>query len=190
VSVTWSKRYGKTGAVLAHWRGCSSLVNSELIKQSTSEIYFHLSKETMSKRQPYVCLTRAQHKALEQSVHELMEKQTGSGYAINTRAFTDVPYAASMRFYVRKSPEGPGFYDDMQQMIGRGIDWGRLGHISDEVAGAAQNVAGGLATAGALSAATGIGVAATPFLEGAAGIVEGVSLGARGVGAVANIAQA
>ena len=144
----------------------------------------------MTKRQPYVCLTRPQHKALERSVHELMRKQSGSGYPVSTRFFTDVPWAAGVRFYVRKSPEGPGFYDDMEQMIGRGIDWSRVSDISDEVASAAQNVAGGLATAGALSAATGIGAAATPFLEGAAGVVEGVSLGARGVGAVADIAQA
>ena len=90
------------------------------------------SKETMTKRQPYVCLTRPQHKALEASVHELMQKQTGSGYPVSTRFFTDVPWAAGVRFYVRKSPEGPGFYDDMEQMIGRGIDWSRVGDVSDE----------------------------------------------------------
>lgn len=144
----------------------------------------------MPKRQPYVCLTRAQHKALEKSVHELMRKQRGSGYPVSTRYFTDVPYAASMRFYVRKSPEGPGFYDDMQQMIGRGINWSKVGNISDEIASVSQNVAGGLATAGGLAAATGIGAAATPFLEGAAAAAEGISLGARGASAIADIAQA
>ena len=123
-------------------------------------------------------------------MHELMRKQTGSGYPVSTRSFADVPWAAGVRFYVRKSPEGPGFYDDMEQMIGRGIDWSRVGDVSDEVAAASQNVAGGLATAGGLAALTGIGAAATPFLEGAAGIAEGVSLGARGVSAVADIAQA
>ena len=158
--------------------------------RSTSEIYFRLSKKTMPKRQPYVCLTRAQHKALEQSVHELMKKQRGSGYPVSTRTFTDVPWAAGVRFYVRKSPEGPGFYDDMHQMVGRGIDWSKVGGFSDEIAAGAQNVAGGLATAGMLAGATGIGAAAMPFLEGAAGVAEGVSLGARGVSAVADIAQA
>ena len=144
----------------------------------------------MPKRKPYVCLTRQQHKALEESLHALMKQQRGSGYNVSTRYFTDVPWAASMRFYVRKSPEGPGFYDDMEQMIGRGIDWARMQGVSDEVASAAQNVAGGLATAGALSAATGIGAAVTPFLEGAAAVAEGASLGARGVSTVAQIAQA
>ena len=144
----------------------------------------------MPNRQPYVCLTRAQHKNLEQSVHELMGKQRGSGYPISTRSFTDVPWAAGVRFYVRKSPEGPGFYDDLQQMIGRGIDWSKVGDISDSVASTAQNVAGGLGTAGALTAATGIGAVATPFLEGAALAAEGLSLGARGVGAIADVAQA
>ena len=144
----------------------------------------------MPTRQPYVCLTRAQHKALEKSVHELMRKQSGSGYPVSTRFFTDVPYATSMRFYVRKSPEGPGFYDDMQQMIGRGIDWSKVGDVSDSIASTAQNVAGGLGTAGALTAATGIGAAATPFLEGAALAAEGLSLGARAVGGIADVAQA
>lgn len=144
----------------------------------------------MPNRQPYVCLTRAQHKNLEQSVHELMGKQRGSGYPISTRSFTDVPWAAGVRFYVRKSPEGPGFYDDLQQMIGRGIDWSKVGDISDSIASTAQNVAGGLGTAGALTAATGIGAVATPFLEAGALAAEGLSLGARGVGAIADIAQA
>ena len=74
-------------------------------------------------RKPHVCLTHHQHKALERSVHELMHGQQGAGYAVNTRFFTDVPWASGVRFYVRKSPEGPGHYDDLEQMIGRGIDW-------------------------------------------------------------------
>ena len=64
-----------------------------------------------------------------------------------------------------------------------------LSPVASPQASVSQNVAGGLATAGGLAAATGIGVAATPFLEGAAAAAEGISLGARGASAIADIAQ-
>ena len=139
-------------------------------------------------RRKHLALTHRQHKELERSVHDLMRQQHGGGFPVNTRMFTDVPWASNVRFYVRKGPHGPGYHDDLQQMIGRGIDWAKLQERADDFAAGSQTAAGTLATAGAVAGMT-PAAAATPFLEAGALGAEALSLGARGVGFLAELAQ-
>ena len=58
--------------------------------------------------------------------------------------------------------------------------WNTVGRIGDKVGDATSYIGGGLAAAGAVVAATGVGLPLAFVLEGAAGLTGAVSMGAKG----------
>jgi len=152
----------------------------------------------MAPRKKHLTITRAQHTALQAMLDnrakQLLAEQHGGGYRIPTNYFADVPWGHAAKLYVRKNGDTAGEHTSLGAMGQRSLAVAEEqtggSRFTDRLrsgADTAHTAATGLEVAGGVAAATGVGAAATPFVEAAGLGADLAAYGAEGIAGLGDV---